>query len=174
MFAALEIDYSESDADPTGEAFRALDKELVYYELDLGLNHVVRKWSDTTDPTANLLITVPGGGDGPGGVLICCENYIIYKNQGTPECKAPIPRRAGSDTSRTLLIVSFATHKQKVFQRYVLYSSPLYMVPLRSFLFYGGLRCRLCCVILCACFRMLEIPLLLLLYSHRECMMLLS
>jgi len=29
---------------------------LTYYELDLGLNHVVRKWSDPVDNRANLLI----------------------------------------------------------------------------------------------------------------------
>lgn len=29
---------------------------LTYYELDLGLNHVVRKWSEATDPRANLLV----------------------------------------------------------------------------------------------------------------------
>ena len=32
---------------------------LTYYELDLGLNHVVRKWSEPTDTRANLLIQVP-------------------------------------------------------------------------------------------------------------------
>ena len=51
------------------------------YELDLGLNHVVRKWSEPVDNGANLLIPVPGGGDGPGGVLVCAENFIIYKDQ---------------------------------------------------------------------------------------------
>ena len=47
------------------------------YELDLGLNHVVRKWSEPVDNGANLLIPVLGGGDGPGGVLICAENFIV-------------------------------------------------------------------------------------------------
>ena len=28
---------------------------LTYYELDLGLNHVVRKWSDPVDARANML-----------------------------------------------------------------------------------------------------------------------
>lgn len=39
------------------------------------------QWSDPVDNGANLLIAVPGGGDGPGGVLVCSENFIIYKNQ---------------------------------------------------------------------------------------------
>ena len=53
---------------------------MTYYELDLGLNHVTRKWTSRTDDNANLLISVPGGSDGPGGVLVCAENCIIYKN----------------------------------------------------------------------------------------------
>lgn len=40
MFAALEVDYAESDQDPTGDAFKNAEKMLTYYELDLGLNHV--------------------------------------------------------------------------------------------------------------------------------------
>jgi len=46
--------------DPTGEAASEAQKHLTYYELDLGLNHVVRKWSDPVDNGANLLIPVPG------------------------------------------------------------------------------------------------------------------
>jgi hypothetical protein len=45
----------------------------------------VRKWSDPIDNGANLLIAVPGGADGPGGCLVCAENFIIYKNQDHEE-----------------------------------------------------------------------------------------
>jgi splicing factor 3B subunit 3 len=34
---------------------------LTFYELDLGLNHVVRKWTEPVDNGANLLLMVPGG-----------------------------------------------------------------------------------------------------------------
>ena len=82
IFALIELDYTEADQDPTGEAAAESEKKLTYYELDLGLNHVVRKWSEPIARTANLLLTVPGGDDGPSGVLICCENWISYKHQG--------------------------------------------------------------------------------------------
>ena len=37
---------------------------------------------------------VPGGNDGPSGVLICSENYITYKNFGDQQdIRCPIPRR---------------------------------------------------------------------------------
>ncbi|KAI9020517.1 CPSF A subunit region-domain-containing protein [Hyaloraphidium curvatum] len=111
LFAALEVDYSESDQDPTGEAFANTEKMLVFYELDLGLNHVIRKWSDPVDPRSNMLIAIPGGTDGPSGVLVCSEGFVTWRNQGFPAVRVPIPRRPGASAGR--LIVSAVTHKMK-------------------------------------------------------------
>ena len=37
---------------------------------------------------------VPGGSDGPSGVLVCSENYLTYKNFGDQQdIRMPIPRR---------------------------------------------------------------------------------
>ncbi|KAM0936757.1 putative transcription factor WD40-like family [Dioscorea sansibarensis] len=113
IFAAIELDYSEADQDPTGKAALYAQKHLTFYELDLGLNHVSRKWTEPIDNGANLLVTVPGGGDGPSGVLVCAENFVIYKNQGHPDVRAVIPRRADLHTDRGVLIVSAAMHRQK-------------------------------------------------------------
>ena len=65
-----------------GEAAAKLQQTLTFYELDLGSNHVVRKYSEPLEEHANLLISVPGGNDGPSGVIICSENYLTYKNLG--------------------------------------------------------------------------------------------
>ncbi|KAJ3319641.1 pre-mRNA-splicing factor rse1, partial [Blyttiomyces sp. JEL0837] len=125
IFACIEVDYSESDQDPTGEAFQNVEKVLTYYELDLGLNHVVRKWSDPVDPRTNMLIAVPGGTDGPSGVLVCSENYITWKHQDHPACRVPIPRRLdplqptpsadgeGADSLRGILVVASVVHRLK-------------------------------------------------------------
>lgn len=113
VFAAIELDYSEADMDPTGDAASEAQKCLTFYELDLGLNHVSRKWSEPVDNGANMLVTVPGGGDGPSGVLVCAENFVIYKNQGHPDVRCLIPRRADLPAERGVLIVSAATHKMK-------------------------------------------------------------
>ncbi|KAG8214047.1 CPSF A subunit region-domain-containing protein [Butyriboletus roseoflavus] len=122
LFAALEVDYTESDQDPTGEAFNNAEKMLTYYELDLGLNHVVRKWSEPTDPRANLLVQVPGGQvastdrfDGPSGVLVCCEDHIIYRHMDKPQHRVPIPRRRHplEDPSRGVIIIAAVMHKMK-------------------------------------------------------------
>ncbi|OWT37662.1 pre-mRNA-splicing factor RSE1 [Cryptococcus neoformans Bt1] len=125
LYAALEIDYSESDQDPTGEAYENTQKHLTFYELDLGLNHVVRKWSEPTDRRANLLVQVPGGQsansdrfEGPSGVLVCTEDHIIWKHMDVEAHRIPIPRRRNplvqrGDKSRGLIIVSAVMHKIK-------------------------------------------------------------
>ncbi len=71
--------------DPSGEAASQAQKHLTYYELDLGLNHVLRKWSEPIDNGGNLLVAVPGGGDGPGGVLVAADNFVIYRDQDHEE-----------------------------------------------------------------------------------------
>jgi splicing factor 3B subunit 3 len=97
IFAAIELDY---DQDAT--------KRLTFYEVDLGLNHVVRNWTEPIDNEANLLVSVPGGG---GGVLVCAENFVTYKNQNQGDVRAVIPRRQDLPPHRGVTIVSAATHK---------------------------------------------------------------
>ncbi|KAI9675640.1 MAG: pre-mRNA-splicing factor rse1 [Caeruleum heppii] len=115
VFAALEVDYSESDQDPTGQAFEEIEKSLVYYELDLGLNHVVRKWSDPVDRTASMLFQVPGGADGPSGVLVCGEDNITYRHSNQEAFRVAIPRRRGAteDPQRKRFIVAGVMHKMR-------------------------------------------------------------
>ncbi|KAK3322379.1 Pre-mRNA-splicing factor rse-1 [Apodospora peruviana] len=115
VFAALELDYADADQDPTGQAREEADTQLVYYELDLGLNHVVRKWSDTVDPTSSLLFQVPGGSDGPSGVLVCGEENVTYRHSNQEAFRVPIPRRRGAteDPQRKRMIVAGVMHKLK-------------------------------------------------------------
>jgi splicing factor 3B subunit 3 len=116
MFACLEIDYEEGDSDPTGEAAQKAHQTLTFYELDLGLNHVVRKYSEPLEEHANFLISVPGGNDGPSGVLICSENYLTYKNLGDQhDIRCPIPRRRNDldDPERGMIFICSATHRTK-------------------------------------------------------------
>jgi splicing factor 3B subunit 3 len=115
IFAALELDYSDADQDPTGKAAEDIEKQLVYYELDLGLNHVIRKWTDTVDRTSNLLFQVPGGTDGPSGVLVCGEENITYRHSNQDAFRVPVPRRRGAteDPQRKRFIVSGVMHKMR-------------------------------------------------------------
>ena len=115
IFAALEVDYTESDQDPSGQAYLDAEKALVYYELDLGLNHVVRKWSDVVDRTASMLFQVPGGADGPSGVLVCGLDNITYRHSNQDPLRVAIPRRRGvtENPERKRSIVSGVMHKMR-------------------------------------------------------------
>ena len=115
IFAALELDYSDADQDSTGKAAEEIEKQLVFYELDLGLNHVIRKWTDTVDRTSNLLFQVPGGTDGPSGVLVCGEETITYRHSNQDAFRVPVPRRRGAteDPQRKRFIVSGVMHKMR-------------------------------------------------------------
>lgn len=115
VFAALEVDYGDSDQDPSGEAFAEIEKTLVYYELDLGLNHVVRKWADPVDRSASMLFQVPGGTDGPSGVLVCGVDNITYRHSNQEAFRVAIPRRRGAteDPQRKRSIVAGVMHKMR-------------------------------------------------------------
>ncbi|EED21112.1 nuclear mRNA splicing factor, putative [Talaromyces stipitatus ATCC 10500] len=115
IFAAIEVDYSECDQDPTGRAYEEVEKQLVYYELDLGLNHVVRRWSDVIDRTSNILFQVPGGADGPSGVLVCAEDSITYRHSNQDAFRVPIPRRRGptENPERKRSITAGVMHKMR-------------------------------------------------------------
>lgn len=80
-----------------------------------GLNHVVRKESIPLDEFANKLIAVPGGTDGPGGVLVCTEGHITWRTFGehTP-ITVNIPRRADPlREDKPTIVNCFAMHKTK-------------------------------------------------------------
>ncbi|KAL2053131.1 hypothetical protein ABVK25_006455 [Lepraria finkii] len=115
VFAALEVDYTECDQDSTGQAYEDLEKSLVYYELDLGLNHVVRKWSDPVDRTATMLFQVPGGVDGPSGVLVCSLDNITYRHSNQDPFRVAIPRRRGAteNPERKRHIIAGVMHKMR-------------------------------------------------------------
>lgn len=115
VFAALETEYTEADQDSSGQAANEAETQLVYYELDLGLNHVVRKWSEPVDPSSMMLFQVPGGNDGPSGVLVCGEENITYRHSNQEAFRVPIPRRRGAteDPQRKRCIVAGVMHKLK-------------------------------------------------------------
>ncbi|KAF2726095.1 hypothetical protein K431DRAFT_1040 [Polychaeton citri CBS 116435] len=112
IYAALECDYSDAEGDSTGTAYENREMQLAYYNVDLGLNHVVKSWTDTVDLTSNILFGVPGGQDGPSGVLVCAEGIVQYRHSAYDPLLIPIPRRSGAleDKLRPRIIVSGALH----------------------------------------------------------------
>merc|ERR1712129_207854 len=89
-------------------------KEIAYYELDLGLNHVSRKWSTNIASTACCIASLPGGSDGPSGILIGCENYIEYIHDNlTERIVCLVPRRNNMEPNQSVLVQSITVFKQK-------------------------------------------------------------
>jgi len=108
IFASLEILYAdELDS-------QDYKKEIAYYELDLGLNHVSRKWSTNIASTACCIASLPGGSDGPSGILIGCENYIEYIHDNlTERIVCLVPRRNNMEPNQSVLVQSITVFKQK-------------------------------------------------------------
>lgn len=107
VFVAIERPYEPADA----------SKLLVYYELELGLNHVVRKHSSKIPDDSYVLLSVPGGTDGPGGVLVCSTGRITYRslmdgnNQNAagnakdlPILDASLPHRKGMSPESSFIV----------------------------------------------------------------------
>lgn len=124
IFATLELQYTDAE-DAVGE-IEEPEKQLAYYELDLGLNHVSRRWAVTTHRTACCLAALPGGADGPGGVLVGGEDWIEYMHESISvkdsmhtdqktlhRIICPVPRRELHPASKGMLITTITVHRQK-------------------------------------------------------------
>ena len=104
QFACLEIDYGEADSAQAAVVTGEHLKTLVVYEVDLGLNHVVRKFAEPLPRTAHALIPVPGGDEEEGASERGLEHLAGLEGQhrgrgvqedpgvaqGVPEVAAPI------------------------------------------------------------------------------------
>lgn len=84
----------------------------------------MRKWSEEIDLSSHRLITVPGGSDGPSGVLICSENFITWMHPDYSTVRIPIPKRPelydinkdvqnGVTEEKGVIIVASVVHRLK-------------------------------------------------------------
>ena len=133
LFACIEVDFGEEDSSTSAVVSGKYTKLLTLYEMDLGLNHVVRKHADPIDESSNLLIAVPGVPDGPGGVLVCSNNCIAYMKVTHPVIKCPLPVRNGGE-KEPVFISCAATHSGRDFFFFLIQSSKgdLYTVQLKA------------------------------------------
>ena len=138
IFATIELQYPDTE-DAVGESVDEIEKQLAYYELDLGLNHVSRRWATSTHRTACCLAALPGGADGPSGVLVGGEDWIEYLHEsiqatprdGTDIVKeysrviSAIPRRELHPVGKGILITRITVHRQKKSKFFALAQSEL-------------------------------------------------
>jgi splicing factor 3B subunit 3 len=113
VFAVIEVEAGDFQDPSSAAVTGAVQKLLVFYEMDLGLNHVIRKAAQPLPLTAHALVTIPGGADGPGGVLVCCEHAILFRSLQGAEVSSLIPRRADMSEERGVFLNCHSTHKQK-------------------------------------------------------------
>lgn len=107
----ITIDTCAIDTEYNNPLFAALEIEpgqktvLNYYELDQGLNHIVKTQNRGIDSSANLLIPLKPS------LLICCEGFITIKvNNSDVEETLNVPCR---DTNTPSIIVNYIIHKLK-------------------------------------------------------------
>ncbi|CDW71789.1 splicing factor 3b subunit 3 [Stylonychia lemnae] len=113
QFACLEVDYGESDSTYSAVVTGQHQKMLVFYEMDLGLNHVVRKYSTPVENSAHLLIQVPGEPYGPSGIIVVCENMVCYKKVDHDDRECSIPIRYDQVEERGTFFTCNTTHTSK-------------------------------------------------------------
>lgn len=61
MFVCIEMDYGEVEDKEAIINIGGVKKSIIYYEMDFGMNTVIRKKEIPVDPTAHMLIPVPAG-----------------------------------------------------------------------------------------------------------------
>jgi splicing factor 3B subunit 3 len=73
------MDYGEVEDKEAIVNVGGVRKSMVYYEMDFGMNTVIRKKDVQVDSTAHMLIPVPGSDEGPGGVIAVLEDFLLYR-----------------------------------------------------------------------------------------------
>lgn len=128
IFASLEFQYPDEEdlLDGMISPESSPVKEIAYYELDLGLNHVSRRWAKPTHPSACCIVPLHGGVDGPSGVLVGGEDWIEYMHEGlTEKVVCSFPRRHLHPGDKGILITKMTVHKQKKSKFFALAQSEL-------------------------------------------------
>jgi splicing factor 3B subunit 3 len=141
-FACLEVEYGEVDdavlAGRWEEARgRHPETRLSLYEVDLGLRHVTRRASVRVGPSAHHLVAVPGGADGPGGVLVCEAERILWLSpSGRDPVSVRIPRASGeadrsTQAARIVNCSALVRAKGRLFFHLLQIGADLFRVALR-------------------------------------------
>jgi len=126
VFASLEVNYEPIDkAQDKGETIPEIAVGLAFWELDIGLNHVVKKCTLPVPETAHKLISVAGGTgsqEGVSGILVCCDNYLVFRKPEHDPIYCAYPRRLETPKEKGIQIIAHASHRLKQSYVYLLQS----------------------------------------------------
>lgn len=115
IFVCLEMDYGEVEDKEAIVNVGGVRKVVVYYEMDFGMNTVIRKKEVPVDPTAHMLIPVPAGNEGPGGVLVVLEDYLLYRGGASEEHMLRFPLRKARPHGRKTQFTCHCIYRFKGF-----------------------------------------------------------
>jgi splicing factor 3B subunit 3 len=93
QFACIECHYGDPEDKMSAAATGYGPKVLTFYEMDLGVNHVKRQYCTPVEDTAHMLIQVPGGNDGPSGIIVCSSGLLVYKKMNHEDITVNVPLR---------------------------------------------------------------------------------
>lgn len=141
VFATLEYSYEYFDINNTKESKIMMDKEtietkcplhLILWNLDVGLNHVMRKCALSVPETSHKLMSVRTNDNTTSGTLVCCDNYLVFKKPEHPDVYCAYPRRLVTMQDMPIKIITTAFHRLKDSYIYLLQSNfgDLYKVEL--------------------------------------------
>lgn len=114
VFAAIECSYDEQN-----KSRLPLALDLNYYELDQGLNHLVKRKADNIPLSSIHLIPLPGY---IGGIFICCESFLIYDHPYKQRLYLPLPIRTLTSKS---VILDHVVHRIRKNDFFILLQSHL-------------------------------------------------
>eukprot|EP00917_Polyrhabdina_sp_WS-2016_P013711 GHVP01030037.1.p1 GENE.GHVP01030037.1~~GHVP01030037.1.p1 ORF type:complete len:1239 (+),score=229.74 GHVP01030037.1:2261-5977(+) len=117
IFASIEVNVEAASKFPQRagknqpeESNVEPQKGLCWWEMDLGLNHIVKKCTLPLPASAHALIPLPPTFNsveaGISGVLVCCENFILYKKPDHPDVVCAFPRRLEMGKDKNMMIVA--------------------------------------------------------------------
>lgn len=114
VFAAIECSYDDQNNNRLPFAL-----DLNYYELDQGLNHLVKRKADSIPLSVIHLVPLPGY---IGGIIVCCESFLIYDHPYKQRLYLPLPTRTLS--SKTI-ILNHVVHRIRKNDFFILLQSHL-------------------------------------------------
>lgn len=121
-FVALEAEYGDIDDKNSTVSTGVIIKQLLFYQVDLGLNHVVKANSVEVDPTSNMLLDFPGPNNTSVVMVAAAGSLTVYSNRGELIAQQPFPLRIDQNTNN-LLIVNKCIYKRKNYLLYLVQNS---------------------------------------------------